>query len=246
MITDVFVGIQNTFSVMVMSVSVLTGIILVACGFIEMHRGASNPNTQSVSRGFVYLLCGTLIFSVPFVIDGIGNPDKEINTGYAQTVVSPEKEVKTVVVKEPVVIKPVKPYQPLIPKSEYKAVPEKPVDYTRLGIVLGSIFGGLTAGVLSIVGLMKLRKKLRIRKYQKVVAGVVDLNNDFITLSSHIETIDSYLNDIKKYRLVASDDTKSLLDSMLNILEHKKQVFNNTVKEIHETQPELKVLGGLA
>jgi len=239
MIVDFLAGVQNTFSFMATAISILTGTILVGCGFIEIHRGAINPNSQSISKGFVYLLIGSLITTVPFVIDSINQKDKETNTISVQTIVPPEKEVKTVVVK------PVKPYQPLIPKSEYKPIPEKPVDYHRLGIVLGSIFGGLIAIVLSVVVLMKLKKKLRIRKYQKVVAGVVDLNNDFITLSAHIETIDSYLNDIKKYRLVASDETKSLLDSMLNILEHKKKVFNNTVKEIHETQPELKTLGGL-
>jgi hypothetical protein len=32
---------------------------------------------------------------------------------------------------------------------------------------------------------------------------------------------------------------------MQNILEHKKQMFNKSVREIHEMQPELKVLGGL-
>lgn len=31
---------------------------------------------------------------------------------------------------------------------------------------------------------------------------------------------------------------------MQNILEHKKQMFNKSVREIHEMQPELKVLGG--
>lgn len=248
MIADVFVGIQSTFSLMITATSALGGMFLTVIGLLIIHKSAVEASSQqSMSVGVSYIIGGVLLFTIPSIMldvnEGLDGAD---SSSYVQ-VSKPSEQVvavSTPVVKTPSV--PVKQYQPLIPKSEYKPVADKPVDYSRLGIVLGSVFGGLIGAVLSVVGLVKLRKKLRIRKYQKIVSGVVDLNNDFITLSAHIETIDNYLHDIKKYRLGASDETKSLLDSMLNVLEHKKQVFNKTVKEIHETQPELKVLGGLS
>lgn len=243
MISEMYTGLSETFSFAIVAMTSLVGFVCFLAGIYNLHQKVSHPDNGTSGLSIIGLLfMGTLMFYVPSISKNMGDalfPDDSETSSYVQTTATPV--VKTVD-PEPAAIK---PYKPLIAKTDYKPYPEKEVDYTQLVIVLSSIVGGALGLVLSIVGISKLRNKLRVRKYQKIVSNVVELNNDFVTLSEHIGTIENCLDDIKTYKVVAPAKTKSLLEGMQNILEHKKQMFNKSVREIHEMQPELKVLGGL-
>jgi hypothetical protein len=232
------------FSNVVMMTSTFIGIAMFMAGIITLHRYATDPNRNSLGKSIIYIMTATLIMVMPHLLSSVDNtlfPNESNSTTYATT-----KTVESKPYIENPVVKSVKPSKPLIAKKEPIKIPEKPVDYTQFFIAVGSVIGIIVTGVLSVLGLMKLRAKLRIRKYQKIVAHVAELKNDFVTLSEHINTIDTCLMDIQTYKVSAPNKIKSLLDSMQNVLEHKKNMFNTAVKEIHETQPELKVYGGVA
>lgn len=245
MIADMFEGLNAMFSFVVVATTSLVGITCLIGAFYHLHKKVNNPDDEHAMSGLGILgllFMGSLMFGFPSITEKMATamfPDEFETSTYVQ---KDEAPVVKTVAPEPA---PVKQYKHLIAKTDYKPYPEKEVDYTQLLIVLSSIVGGALSLVLSIVGVSKLRSKLRLRKYQKIVSNVVELNNDFVTLSEHIGTIESCLDDIKTYRVVAPTKTKSLLDGMQNILEHKKQMFNKSVREIHDMQPELKVLGGL-
>lgn len=243
MIADTFQSLNNSFSFMVTGSLTLMGFGLLFVAAFCLHRKVSDPDEIQMTgfgiSGLFFL--GILFLNMSSITDGLGKSffgEELTSNNYTQSNTTPTVNP---IVSEKIV----KKYEPLIAKTNYKAYPEKEVDYTQLVIVLSSIVGGALGLVLSIVGISKLRNKIRVRKYQKIVSNVVELNNDFVTLSEHIGTIENCLDDIKTYKVVAPAKTKSLLEGMQNILEHKKQMFNKSVREIHEMQPELKVLGGL-
>lgn len=239
-------GMIESFSMMANIVSVMTsfiGIMLFMNGAFGLYRYANNPNNASIGQSLVYMFIAVVIMVAPSTLKSLDSSLFPSETDTATYVAKPSESkpyVQTPVVKN------VQPSKPLIAKKDPIKIPEKPVDYTQFFIAVGSVVGVIVGGVLSVLGLMKLRTKLRIRKYQKIVANVAELKNDFVTLSEHINTIDTCLIDIQTYKVSAPNKIKSLLDSMQNVLEHKKNMFNTAVKEIHETQPELKVYGGVA
>lgn len=238
----------ETFSIFTGGLTVVTSIIgfmLFVAGIVSLKKYADNPNgSTTLGQSITYIVFATFLTVVPHTMKGMSEnlfPDVNSNSSTYAT-----QSVETKPYVEPLVVKKTEASKPLIAKKDPIKIPVKPVDYTQFFIAVGSVIGAGLVGFLTVFGIVKLRTKLRLRKYQKVVSNVVELNNDFVSLSEHITTIDTCLDDIKKYRLVAPNKIKLSLDSMQNILEHKKQMFNKSVKEIHEMQPELKVLGGLA
>lgn len=216
--------------------SLLIGVMVFITSIIYLKRYADNPKGNvSMAKTLIYMMTAILIIFIPQVSKNMGKSmftDELISSNYATTSVKSKPYI------EPTFIKKTSSTTP------YEAITEKSIDYNQFIILFLSILGVKLGFILSVCVLIRLRRKLRLRKYQKIVSKIIELNNDFVTLSSHIGTIESCLNDIKTYRVVAPIKTKSLLDGMLNILEHKKQMFNKSVKEIHEMQPDLKFLGG--
>lgn len=232
----------SAFGDILLVVSLLVGMMIFMAGLLSLKRYADNPQETSLGQSLIYLMFGVLIIILPQVAKKMGDtvfPDESVSSTYATTPVESKPYVEPIVIKKP------EPVKPIVAKKVVAKVPEKPVDYKQFFIVSGSIAGVIAGVMLSIFGVIQLSRKLKIRKYQKIVSGVVELNNDFVTLSAHIGTIESCLDDMKRFRMGAPNKIKSLLDGMQNILEHKKQMFNKSVMEIHETQPELRVLGGL-
>lgn len=233
----------SMFTGVVTIASSFIGVAIVIAGIFSLYRYAVNPTEDGVGKSIVYLMVGTLMMVMPTLMNSVNNtlsPNESNSKTYATNVVESKPYIEKPVMKS------VQPHKPLIAKKEPIKIPEKPVDYTLFFIAVGSVIGVIVAGVLSIFGLMKLRAKLRIRKYQKIVTHVAELENDFVTLSEHINTIDTCLNDIQIYKISAPNKLRNLLESMQNVLEHKKNMFNAAVKEIQETQPELRVYGGVA
>lgn len=234
----------SAFSDVIIMASSFIGIAMVLAGLISLHRYATNPIGDSIGKSIIYLMTGTMIMIMPHIISGVDTmllPNEPNSATYATT-----NKVESKPYIENRVVKSVQPSKPLIAKKDPIKVPDKPVDYTQFFIAVGSVIAVIVGGILSVIGLMKLRTKLRIRKYQKIVANVAELKNDFVTLSEHINTIDTCLNDIRSYKISAPNKLKTLLESMQNVLEHKKYMFNNAVREIHEAQPELRVYGEVA
>ena len=233
----------SVFGDMILVVSLLVGMMLFMAGLFSLKRYADNPQETSLGHSLILLMFGILIMVLPQVTKNMNDtlfPDESASSTYATTHVESKPYVEPIVIKKP------EPVKPFVAKKVVAKVPEKPVDYKQFFIVSGSIAGVIAGVMLSIFGAIQLSRKLKLRKYQKIVSDVVELNNDFVTLSAHIGTIESCLDDMKSFRMGAPNKIKSLLDGMQNILEHKKQMFNKSVMEIHETQPDLKVLGGLA
>jgi len=222
----------------------IVGFMVFVAGMVSLKKYADNPRGETtLGQSLTYILFSFFLMVIPHTMKGMSEnlfPDVNSNSSTYAT-----QSVETKPYVEPLVVKKTEASKPLIAKKDPIKIPVKPVDYTQFFIAVGSVIGVGLVGFLTVFGIIKLRTKLRLRKYQKVVSNVVELNNDFVSLSEHITTIDTCLDDIKKYRLVAPNKIKLSLDSMQNILEHKKQMFNKSVREIHEMQPELKVLGGL-
>lgn len=226
--------------------SFMVGIMLFVAGLITLKRYADKPQgSATLSQGLIYMAVSIAIMVLPQGLSNMNTsslPDESISQSSATKTVESKPYVESARIE----IKKTQPSKPLIAKSEPIKVPEKPVDYKQFFIAFCSVFGIILGIGLSVFGLMKLRNTLKLRKYQKIVTNVADLKNDFVTLSEHITTIDGCLNDIRQYRVSAPNKIKIVLDSMQNVLEHKKHMFNTAVKEIHDTQPELKIYGDLA
>lgn len=242
MISDAVQSVSSMMEIMVTGVTSMVGFFCFFNGIYAIYKYANNPSgNTSISHAIGFIFMGVCMFCAPQFLksmdDTLFEDSQSVET---QTYATPTKPYVTEALA-------VKKYEakPSIPKKEYKPVPAQDVDYTKLIVVISSIVGGIISLLLSIVGISKLRTKLRIRRYQKVISEVVELKNDFMTLSGHIDTIDTCLNDIKQYKVTAPVKSKTLLDSMQNILENKKQMFNKAVREIHELQPDLKNMGGV-
>ena len=238
-ITEVFSMMSGLVTVM----STFVGIMIFIAGIFGLYKYANDPINSNLGQSIFLIFFSVIMMVLPQTLKGLDSslfPSETDTATYASKSSESKPYVQTPVVKN------VQQSKPLIAKKDPIKIPEKPVDYTQFFIAVGSVVGVIVGGVLSVLGLMKLRTKLRIRKYQKIVAHVAELKNDFVTLSEHINTIDTCLVDIQTYKVSAPSKIKSLLDSMQNVLEHKKNMFNTAVKEIHETQPELKVYGGAA
>jgi hypothetical protein len=221
----------------------IVGFMVFVAGIVSLKKYADNPHGETtLGQSLTYIVFSIFLTLMPYGLKGMNAtlfPDSSEAATYAA------KPIETKPYVAPIIVKRTEPSKPLIIKKDPINIPVKPVDYKQFFIAVGSVIGAGLVGFLTVFGIIKLRTKLRIRKYQKVVSNVVELNNDFVSLSEHITIIDTCLDDIKRYRVGAPNKIKSSLDSMQNILEHKKQMFNKSVREIHEMQPELKVLGGL-
>jgi hypothetical protein len=216
-----------------------TGIICFIMGVYGLYRFSLNPDSGTSS--FIKpLLCSFMLFGTPQIMEAISSSDFErvddssYSTNVTTTNVMPTVEKIAYTKKQEPTIKPE-------PKKVYSV--RKETDYTQFFIVSGYIVGGIISLFLTVFGFNKLMIKLRMRRYEKVVKEIAILENDFVTLSENISTIDSYLQDINQYKKTAPSKLKIALDGMQSILENKKKMFNNSINDIHEMQPDLKVIG---
>lgn len=227
------------FEMAMISVCNFIGVICFIIGIYGLYRFYVNPNSESPS--FIKpLLCSLMLFGTPQMMEAISSSDfalgddSSYSTNVTTTNAMPTVEKIAYTKKQEPTIKPE-------PKKVYSV--KKETDYTQFFIVSGYIVGGIISLFLTVFGFNKLMVKLRMRRYEKVVKEIAILENDFVTLSENISTIDSYLQDINQYKKTAPSKLKIALDGMQSILENKKKMFNNSINDIHKMQPDLQVIG---
>ncbi len=193
----------------------MCGMMILIYGGVKLVRAATNPDFN-MADAIIPIMIGIFFFSFSNIIS--------FTEDTLEPVAKKEhiEQNKSSIVKENT------------QKHSNSVVKSKPVDYKPFLIIMGYIFGGIILLVLTSILSVFLWGIFAYNKLKRKVVSMLELPNNFITLSNNIDTIDNLLIKINLFSKDLYGDKKTEMYKLKKLLEDKKDVFNSMIKSIHE------------